>query len=301
MTELALPLAGQPGVPVDVRFGGDVDPATGRLLSVAELQLALRAARSRQLAIAVPTPGLARHLPPGPGPSTALPPAGDVVAVVAVVSAHGGAGASTTALAIATAAAERGRTVQVIEWSPPHRSGLVAAATSELGPVDGGYWRRGGRGAAVVIDRRCELDPVEWPTPPNPGCLRLVDLGLTVSAEDLPFVLVCRASVPGIRLAEHALSRLHVPLALATVGPTRWPGQVTASAGPHVRQLREQGRLVTVPLDRHLDVAGLTSDPLPKQVIEAGARLVALLEAALGVTPAAAHSAPRNRKRGTPR
>lgn len=300
MTELTLPLVGQPGAPVDVRFGGDVDQATGRLLSVAELQLALRAARSGQLTAAgrTPAPAAALHVPSGPGPSAARPAAGEAVAVV---SAHGGAGASTTALAIATAAATGGRTVQVIEWCPPQRSGLVAAATSELGPVDGGYWRRGGRGAAVVIDRRGELEPVEWPTPPNPGCLRLADLGLTDSAQDLPVVLVCRATVPGIRLAEHALSRLHAPLALAAVGPSRWPGQVTASAGGHVRQLREQGRLVAVPIDRRLDVEGLTSDPLPKQVIEAGAHLVALLDAARGGTPASAHSAPRNHKKGTPR
>jgi hypothetical protein len=152
-----------------------------------------------------------------------------------------------------------------------------------------------------VIDRRGELEPVEWPTPPNPGCLRLADLGLTDSADDLPVVLVCRATVPGIRLAEYALSRLHAPLALAAVGPSRWPGQVTASAGVHVRQLREQGQVVAVPIDRHLDVEGLTSDPLPKQVIDAGAQLVALLDVALGGTPASAHSAPRNRKKGTPR
>ncbi len=205
-----------------------------------------------------------------------------------------------TTLAIATAAAASGRAVQVIEWCPPRRSGLVAAPTSELGPVDGGYWRRGGRGAAVVIDRRGDLEPVEWPTPPNPGCLRLADLGLRDSAQDLPVVLVCRATVPGIRLAEDVLSRMHMPLALAAVGPSRWAGQVKASVGAHVRELREQGRVVAIPLDRHLDVEGLTSGPLPKQVIEAGAHLVALLDAVLGGTRASAHFAPRNDTKGTP-
>lgn len=299
VTELTLPLVGQPGAPGDVHFGGDVDPAAGRLLSVAELQLALGAARSGRLAAPASGSGPAAPMSTLPIPASHIPPAALPADVIAVVAAHGGAGGSTTALAIATAAAAANCPVQLIEWCPLHRSGLVAVTTSELGLEDGGCWRRGGRGNGIVVYRRGEVEAADWPTPPNPACLRLADLGFSDCADSVPVVLVCRATVPGIRQAEHTLSRSQPPLALAAVGPSRWPGQVVASAGPHVRRLCEQGRVVTVPLDRRLDIAGLTSGPLPKQVVEAGARLLALLDTSVGRPTAPKRTVLWNHKKGT--
>lgn len=254
--------------------GRSQDGACADLLSVAELQAALRTARSARS-----TPRIARPEPLPPVSRLQLAPSATAGRLVAVVAAHGGAGASTTVLAIAASAAATGRAVQVIEWCLPARSGLVAAADSELGELDEGGWRRGRRGTAVVVDRPGERVPTVWPPPPQPGCLRLVDLGLADEADGCIAVLVCRATVPGIRLAERALSRMDRPAALAVVGSRSWPGSVVASAGEHVRRMRGQGRVVAVPLDRRLAVDGPTSDPLPKRVQEAGARLLALVDA----------------------
>ena len=74
--------------------------------------------------------------------------------VLAVIGAHGTAGASTLALAIATAAAP----ARVVECASTSRSGLVGAATAELGGRDG--WLRGTRDK-VVLERWDDEAPRE--------------------------------------------------------------------------------------------------------------------------------------------
>lgn len=181
---------GRPGPARGVTDGGDVDPATGRLLSVGELQAALRAARAASTrppvlehstagaAPAAATPerrvdrgaSTARGTTPVAAPepasrtspgrrsaaapaSTGLlrPPAGR--RWVAVAGAHPGAGASTFALALADAAAGAGWPVHLVSCNAQAECGLVGAATVELGTDPTGAWRTGRRGAGVTLAR----------------------------------------------------------------------------------------------------------------------------------------------------
>ena len=203
---------------------------------------------------------------------------------VTVAAAHAGAGASTVALAIADAGAQTGQAVHLIEAAPPYCSGMVAAASAELGCDADDSWRRGQRGN-VVIDRRATDAAIErWASPPR-SChgATVVDLGLLDGRwSELPVelrctVVVCRPTVPGIRLTEHLLALLaEQPLAVAAIGPSRWPGEATAAMGSRLRALRDAGRVVPVPLDRHLGITGLTADPLPRAVRAAGGALLEL-------------------------
>jgi hypothetical protein len=289
----------------DVVGGGDIDPTTARLLSVGQLQQVLRTARREHL-----TPASPSVLEPLSAPNPArLPtlvtraslPAGwgdNGVRAVVVLAAHSGAGASTVALAIADASASAGRHVLLVECAAPARSGLAAATSSELG-LDGGGWRRGRRGDRIEIrrlaSRVASIDDVPPPPPLGgdeaDGQFVIVDAGWPVhdvlGAEGwirglvdvaLP-VIVCRATVRGVQQAEQVLAALSCPVLVAATGPTRWTRTVTASCGLGLREARRSGHLVSVPVDRHLDVAGLTADPLPKLILAAGRRLAALVPA----------------------
>ena len=207
---------------------------------------------------------------------------------IAVLAAHPGAGASTVALAISDAAAADDRRVHLVDTASPSRSGLVAAASDELGTELSGAWRRGLR-SGVTIDRPAtELAPVGWPNysaGDGPG-LTVVDLALAepenlarLAADRSRPVVVCRPTVPGVRLTEQLLGQLaRQPAAIAAIGPSRWPGEVTASLGPHLRALRAAGHVVPVPTDRRLQITGPTSSPLPKSVRSAGRQLLELLD-----------------------
>ena len=127
-----------------------------------------------------------------------------------------------------------------------------------------------------MIDRRAEGVSDQFPPAPAPECLRIVDLGANDPPSDAAVIVVCRATIPGIRLAEAVLARLSDPVALAIVGPRRWPAALSASAGSRVRLLRGQQRIVAVPWDRRFAVSGLTADPLPKRLVNAGSRLLVI-------------------------
>ncbi|MDT0262338.1 hypothetical protein [Jatrophihabitans lederbergiae] len=290
---------GVTGQKIDVFNGGDVPP-DGRLLSVAELQQAYRGllqnlrARPAGSASAEPVP----IAPVGGGAvatinleETAIGSAeasADIDADwITIMAAHAGAGASTVALAVADAAAAAGA-VHLVETAHPARSGLVAASRSELGMDSSGAWRRGLRGN-VTIDRRAgDRTPDGWPADRAAAVATVVDLGLP-SVDNLArlvtsaarCVVVCRANVPGVRLVEQTLDALEeVPVAVAVLGAKRWPGEVTASLGPRLRRLRAAGHVVTVPLDRRIEVTGPTHSPLPKAVFMAGRSLLGLIDAA---------------------
>ena len=214
---------------------------------------------------------------------------------IAILAAHSGAGASTVALAIAEAAAASDRRVHLVDFAHPFRSGLVAAASEELGTDVTGAWRRGQR-SGVTIDRPAtKVAASGWPVPlvgVGPA-LTVVDLGLVapenltrLAADRSRFVVVCRPTVPGVRLSEQLLDQLtRQPVAIAAVGPSRWSGEVTASLGPRLRALHAAGRVVPVPTDRRLQVTGLTSSPLPKSVRSAGRQLLDLFDGRHPVTP----------------
>ena len=200
--------------------------------------------------------------------------------VVAVVGCAGGVGASTVALALATAA---GVPARVVECCPPLASGFSAAANAELGTY--GPWRRGSRGD-VLLERPIAGDAIlpvptessvewtlvdtNWTTVSGPGgwlasVLRTLD----------DVVLVSNATVPGVRRLESCAELLGRDAFGVVVGPTikRWPRPVkVAAAGVPVRV-----HLTDFPLDSHLQVTGLTPDPLPAPLLKAAENVLALL------------------------
>lgn len=278
-------------------------PATaGSRLSVAQLQQALRAARD--------TAGIGgtegRDAPVLPAPNLSrvpAPPAGGRRLVV--LAAHPGAGASTVALVLAEAVAGTGRRAHLVEFAPPARSGLLTAATAELGRDGSGGWRRGTRGD-VVIDRPLE-DPdgeLSWPQVPagERETVTVVDLGTYDAGlldgpgwADAALLVVCRATVPGLRRAEQTLHRLGRPAPVAVLGPARWPGPVRSSAGARLAERRRAGLVVAVPLDRALELTGVCREPLSRRLAASGRALLALMDAAAGGASTAAAAAPRTR------
>jgi hypothetical protein len=323
---------GRPGQPIDPITGGDV-AADGSLLSVAQIQERFRKERARR-ALAT-EPGPVDVAPADTQPAPAPPPMAPAAAAdelrlapewIRVIAGHSGAGSSTVALALADAAAATGRRAQLVEAAAPSRSGLVAAASAELGLDPTGAWRRGTRGqptelGQVIITRRAvDTLPSCWPVdsanPDRSGAgstsspsepMVAVDLGLPptdalarLGGRDSRIVVVCRATIPGVRLTEQLLGRLDsVHLFVAMLGRRRWPGEVTSSSGPRLRALRETGRIVAVPVDLHLAVTGPTYTPLPKTVLAAGHALLGLIDAArLGDATTTAHGAPRRKETG---
>jgi hypothetical protein len=224
--------------------------------------------------------------------------------LVPVVAGHAGAGASTVALAVAEGLAES-RRVQLVDYAEPVRSGLVAASAIELGAD--GAWRRGRRGRLDVV--RLVRQPADGGVPPLPETgdaegLVVVDAGwsLTCALLDAPgplvrgaMVVVTRVTVPAVRQTERVLAAVDGEVAVAAVGPARWPQVVEASCGPRLRELRSRGRVVRVPVDCRLETAGLTGDRLPKPVAAAGRSLAALLVPAGSPQPRQRRRAARSR------
>ena len=93
-------------------------------------------------------------------------------------------------------------------------------------------------------------------------------------------VLVTTATVPGLRRLEGALELLAgTSTCAAVIGPKpkKWPRPVGYSAGPRTRALDAAGRLVDVPADRALAIAGLDATPLPTPLLAAASTLLRLL------------------------
>jgi hypothetical protein len=231
---------------------------------------------------------------------------------VLVLAGHPGAGASTGALLLGEAAAAGGAAARLIDCADPTRSGIAAASDAELGDDPSG-WRRGRRGG-LDIDRPVEPFaqlgdlPVPRPigTPPNRLGVTIVDAGwpardvlsadswLTGLVSTARVLVVCRATVPGVRHTEQVLVGLPARADLvAALGPGRWPGVVRASCGPQMRVLRTGDQVVAVPLDRQLETAGLTAAPLPRRLTATGHTLASRLLPDLPI-PARRRSAGRN-------
>jgi hypothetical protein len=222
-------------------------------------------------------------------PETALP----------VVGCVGSAGATTLALAMATAS---GGAARVIECAAPGSSGLVAASTAELGSAGTG-WRRGTRGE-VVLDRLD--DPFisatdEIPVPPDrenstsPGGVTVVDISWPLAQvlhtddwmADLlrtapAVVLVTTATLAGLRRLEVAVELLGTSAAARAViairGPRRrkWDKALEHTLGPLSCRLADDGRLVEISQDRHLAVLGLGPADLPATLLAAAATVLTL-------------------------
>lgn len=277
--------------------------ATSRPVSVEELKQAWAAVQAGQFrrnqlsAVATADPSSARRPQP---PTTWAPATGE--RVVPVVGAAGSVGATTVALALALAAENADRPARVVECSPVTASGLAAASTAELGVHESG-WRQGTRDN-VLLERGGDVlvgvDEVPTPTrPERPFALTVLDVAwelgqvlatpswLGDSVRAVPaVVVVAPATVPGFRRLEVALDLLGVDrVVTAVVGPRRkkWPKGIEHGTGLHTRRLLSTDRLVEVPADRTLAVAGIDPNPLPAPMLTAAGRL---LDRADRLTPA---------------
>ena len=197
-----------------------------------------------------------------------------------MVGAHPWAGTSSVALALADQAASRlGRTV-LIDTGPPEATGLIAVSRRELSPRDG--WAVGTRGSVEVRRALCS-NADRQPAATGAGMV-FVDAGCHAACrldrdDHAGVVLVCRASIPGLRFAEVALHRLAAPgTVLAAVGHRRLPRLVEASAGPRMTELLASGRVVCFDHDRRLATEGLDDRPLRKTLLASASRLLDVLE-----------------------
>ncbi len=211
-------------------------------------------------------------------------------AVLPVVGCAGSVGASTIALALATAAIGPTR---VVECCTVTASGLAAASTAELGQHPTG-WVQGTRDH-VLLERGSDvfIGPDEVPIPadtPHPVTLTVLDVGwelgqLLASPSWLAdrllqarhVVAVTTATIPGMRRLEGALALLDgVPVVAAVLGPRRrkWPRGVEHGMGALTRRLDQEGCLHQIPLDRDLANRGLDSQALPPPVLTAAGHLL---------------------------
>jgi hypothetical protein len=261
--------------------------ATRPAVSVAELQRAWHAVKSGQF----------RPVVQGESPTAQSPRGGTVSSwtpgrdewVLPVVRCAGAYGATTFALALATAANTDAR---VVECSSATTSGLAAASTAELGAHPSG-WVQGSRGD-VLLQRTgvalASLHDVPSPMRAEKSTLTVLDAGwelgqvlntpswLAVQLSQAAAVIVVTcATVPGLRHLEGALALLDgTPTVVAVVGPPRkrWPKPVEHTAGALTRAADQAGRLVVIPWDPRLAVAGLDSTPLPGTLLDAAAAVL---------------------------
>ena len=241
--------------------------------SVAELREAWRAIEAGEYAHGPRSAPIARS-----AASVWTPAPGE--RVVAVVGCAGGVGASTVALALATAT---GVPARVVECCPPLASGLSAAANAELGTE--GPWRRGSRGdvllerpttdATVPVPTESAVEwtfvDTNWTTVSGSGAGWLGSLLRTL--DDV--VLVTNATVPGVRRLESCAEVLGRDALGVVVGPTikRWPRPVKVTAAG----IPARVHLADFPLDPRLQVTGLTPDPLPAALLKAAQNVLTLL------------------------
>lgn len=225
--------------------------------------------------------------------------------VASVWSAHGGAGASVVALALADTAAAHHMDVALVDLGDPARSGLAGVCTQEGRTLDREPGRdaiREGHRDGVAV-RRLAPDltgglqairhpsACEWLATLAPAVdLIVVDTAATPSVTDertnilttwldvsAP-ILVARPSIPSFQLCEGALAAIERrqsggPIHLVLSGASPWPAQLVASAGRRTSQLLTETN--AFPRDPELEWRGCTTDPLPENVRHAAARLLA--------------------------
>lgn len=222
-----------------------------------------------------------------PGPVDGPTPVSGPAPLVRVRAANGGAGASTIALALADAADALGLRALVLDAAAPAWSGLLGATVTELAAAGG--WRRGRRGANVLIDR--VEDPVQIPAEvPTPRAADGVDvtvLDAGWSMRELTAasgagawiatalarveVLVTRPQGLALSQTEAALAVLEEQLAadqvvVVVVGASRWSAREFAAAGRLLREAHKQDAVLFTPLLPAKTLPGLGPDPLPKQL-----------------------------------
>lgn len=217
-----------------------------------------------------------------------LPTAGEQV--VAVVGCLGGAGASTVALGLASAAED----ARVVECCTVAASGLAGASSAELGVTPDG-WVQGSRGP-VLVERRGERvdSPAHCLAPSATArALTVLDCGwdvdllvadvgwLGAAVREAPaVVVVTRPTLPGLRRLEAAVGLLGLGRVCAVVVGVekRWPRPLEQALGPAGRALRSGGRLIGLPHHPILALEGLTPEPLPAAILAGCSALLTVLE-----------------------
>lgn len=219
--------------------------------------------------------------------------------VLPVLGCHPQAGASTLAVAIATAAAP----ARVLECASASATGLAMAATAELGSSPGG-WRLGRRGHVGLARAGEILDaPTKVPLPELPVDrigLSVLDVGWELGqvmatptwvratvTEASHVIVATTATAPGLRRLEIALDILAPadPVVAVLGAPLRrWPRPLQRSLGPKATQARDAGRLHAIPHDRSLAERGLTGEPIPTAVFRAAEALLEQLAPGLHPT-----------------
>ena len=260
--------------------------ATRPAVSVAELQRAWHAVKSGQFRRAVQGDTMTAQSRARTVPSWTP---GRHEHVLPVVRCAGAYGATTFALALATAAHTEAR---VVECSSATTSGLAAASTAELGTHPSG-WVQGSRGD-VLLQRTgvtlASVRNVPSPMRAEKSRLTVLDVGWELGqvlntpswvaaqlSQAAAVVVVTCATVPGLRHLEGALALLDgTPTVVAVLGPPRkrWPKPVQHTAGSLTRAADQAGRLVAIPWDPRLAVAGLDSTPLPANLLDAAATVL---------------------------
>jgi hypothetical protein len=97
---------------------------------------------------------------------------------------------------------------------------------------------------------------------------------LAQAAESAAVVLVARATIPALRQLERALATCPgAPVVALVGGHSRSARSVQATVGRMLEAAQSAGRVVAVPNDRHLAVTGITCDPLPKALVQAGQQI----------------------------
>lgn len=257
---------------------------SGGPVSVAELQRAWRAVCAGDFA------GTARPVTTAGGWAPGEP-------VLPVVGAAPGSGATTLALALASAASGPSR---VVECASGAAGGLVAASTAELGVVAG--WVRGRRDTVLIDRAGARLGPqTPPPDPPEPLALSVLDAGtdpahlvgesgwIATTIATAPTVVVSTvATVPGLRRLEAQLAGV-LPaerVVVAVLGPRRrrWPRPVRHALGPLSRRVDDAGRLIVIPTDPGLHARGVDATELPPALARAAAEVLHL--SACGKPPA---------------
>lgn len=251
--------------------------ATRSAVSVAELRRAWHAVQEGQFRPRRAPVPRAAHL-------TSWAPTGPTLAVV---GATGSCGASTTALAVATAA---GGPSRLIECATLTASGLSAAATAELGAHPSGWLQ--GRREDVLIERcnQVLVGPGEVPLPTDSDLPTVVDIGWELGqvltgtswlSEHLlaahTVLVLTVATVPGLRRLEAAAALLpQARIVAGVLGPRRrrWPREVSGALGHLSTAIDARGDLLEVPHDAGLAVRGMDSTPLPAPLISCAARLL---------------------------
>lgn len=213
--------------------------------------------------------------------------------VVPVFGCGGGAGASTVALGIASAAKD----ARVVECCTVAASGLAGVSSAELGATPDG-WVQGSRGPVLVERRgdriegstRCPIPTVTTRTLTVLDCGWDVDLLVddpcwlgAVLGDASGVVVVTRPTLPGLRRLEAAAGLLGLGRVCGVVVGVdkRWPRPLEQAMGPSGRALRAEGRLICLPHDPTLALEGLTPEPLPAPVFAGCSALLTLLEGIL--------------------